>query len=626
MKRSNTHCLPNPLRRLVMISIAAVSAASGIPCLPVDVDWAKLPPHPRLFGDTARLEVIKTQSDEVSQELLALLKSEAEKAQTLKPIVYPASGIMFNEMRDVQGRILALSLQYRLTGEKHFFTEARQELLHLADLPDWGTSHFLDVGEASLAAGVGLDWLHDDLSPEDRDRIVRAIVERALRPSLEVPEGGGSWVNGDFNWAQVCHGGLVVGALAIAEREPVLARQIVERAVKNLDKVGATYAPDGSYAEGPSYWLYGTSIHVILIEALRTALGTSCDLEKFPGFLKTAGYKIQMMAPSGEDYNYSDYHNEHLNEPIMLWFARELRDSNIARGELAAISRRLVKAVEDKHLAISRHLPLELFWWDPTLPSGQDLRARHWTASGVLPLAVMRSAWDDPNASFIALKGGTPNHSHAHMDVGGFILEADGVRWAVDLGTEDYDKMRSAGLDLWNYTQESSRWTCFRVGPEGHNILRFDGTRQNISGKAEIRALPDDQGTMANIVDLTSIYQKQVTHVERTVKLKPDRSISIEDQWTAAGHPVSASFQWLTMAKVIRNQQGLLLEQAGKCLTLEVAPTDAKIEIEDVSAARALQDSPNSGLSRIVITIPTTEHSTATLRVLAIPDSTRSGR
>ncbi len=603
---------------MAVLSLAAVTAMAT-PAIPADLDWAKLPPHPRLFANDGQLAAIKTRDDDVSRQLLALLESESDKMLSSKPIIYAESGIILDAMREVQRRVLGLALRYRLSGDKRFFNKAREELLQLADLPDWRPSHFLDVAEAALAASIGLDWLYDDLTPEDRDRIASAIVNRALIPSLEFKAGGDSWVNGDFNWAQVCHCGLVVGALAIAEREPALARQIVERAVANLDKVGATYAPDGAYPEGPSYWLYGTSFHVILIEALRTTLGSGCELEKFPGFLKTADYNYQMVGPTGEVFNYSDYHNEHLNEPVMLWFARERRDRNVARDELAAISLRLGETSSAGDLVVSRFLPLGLLWWDPKLPTNSDSRAKHWTAAGVLPLAVMRSAWDDPLASFIAVKGGTPNHSHGHMDVGSFVLEADGVRWAIDLGTEDYDKMRASKLDLWNYTQDSSRWSCFRVGPEGHNILRIDNAYQNISGKAEIRALPDEDGTMGNVVDLTPLYQDKATRVHRTVKLRPDRSFLIEDEWTAADHAVDVSFQWLTMAKVTQVPHGLLLEQSGKSLTLQVTPADAAIVVEDVSAPRAVQDSPNPGLSRIVITSPTAATATMKLSIHAIP-------
>ena len=45
---------------------------------------------------------------------------------------------------------------------------------------------------------------------------------------------------------------------------------------------------------------------------------------------------------------------------------------------------------------------------------------KEYTAQGGLALGIMRSAWDDPNAVFVATKGGTPNYSHGHMDVGSF--------------------------------------------------------------------------------------------------------------------------------------------------------------------------------------------------------------
>lgn len=622
--------LPWALIALVF-STSLSTEVRAAPSTPTEEDWAHLPPHPRLFANTARLEAVRGQTDRISQELRSLLRHEVDRNAALGPVNFPASGFYFDAMRKVQVRILSMALDFRLTGNKRSLEIARSDLLHLAAMTKWENTpnhpHFLSVGEAALAAGIGFDWLYAELAENERERISQAIVKNAILPSLEAPDVDGSWVRGDFNWTQVCHGGVAVAALAIAEREPALAHKVVERAVTHLDKVGATYAPDGAYAEGPSYWSFGTSYHVILIEALRSALGTSCGLDTFPGFLQTGEYNNQMVGPTGEDFNFSDYHIENLNEPVILWFARENRDRSLATDEFSDISRALEKiesgknSLPGKNVVISRHLAFEILWWDPTLPESTDKRPLHWTASGVLPLAVMRSAWADPSASFVAVKGGTPNHSHAHMDAGSFILEADGVRWAVDLGAESYGKMREAKLDLWNYSQDSSRWSCFRVGPEGHNILRFDGASQNVSGSAGIRALPDDQGTMGNSVDLELIYQSQVARVERTVKLHPDRTITIEDAWTAANRPVTASWQWLTRAKVSRTADGLLLEQDEKSLTLRVTPPDAEIDVQDVSAPRAMQDSPNPGLSRIVIRIPTAAKSAMNLRVEAIPST-----
>ena len=594
------------------------------------VELQHVPDHPRLFANAARFVKVKNQTDSVSRQLRTYIRQTAEQTLTAEQIVYPSKGFKFGPMRTVQGRILTLAMSYRLTGDERFLNRARQELLQLAALPDWAPNHFLDVGEGALAAGIGLDWLYAELTPDERDQIARSIVKNALLPSLEVTEGNGSWVDGDFNWTQVCHGGLTVGALAIAEREPELARQIINRAIKNLPHAGAVYAPDGAYPEGPSYWSYGTTFHVLLIEALRSALGTSYGLEQFPGFLKTADYNLQMVGPSGLDFNYSDYHIETQNEPIMVWFARENRRPDLARQELADVNTLYRAAVSNTKSSVhpNRHTPLELLWWEPTLAaSSANASPRHWTSRGVLPMAVMRSAWNDPLATFVALKGGTPNHSHGHMDVGSFVLEADGVRWALDLGTESYDKMRAAKLDLWNYTQTSSRWSTFRVGPEGHNILRFDGAYQDITGKGEVNPLPTKKGSLGNSVDLTSLYRRQVARVQRALTLHADRSLTIEDQWSTGDKPVEASWQWLTKAAITRTPNGLLLRQDGKSLALIVeSSVGTTIDIEDVSAAKNMQDSPNPGLSRIVVRLSTPAKTNGYLRVKAVPGSVSAGR
>jgi hypothetical protein len=102
--------------------------------------------------------------------------------------------------------------------------------------------------------------------------------------------------------------------------------------------------PRRFYAEGPSYWAYGTTFHVILVEALRSAFGTSCGLEQMPGFRKTTDFMAQIVGPTGQDYNFSDYHPRVDSEPVLLWFARELGRRDPAREELknlAALDRML---------------------------------------------------------------------------------------------------------------------------------------------------------------------------------------------------------------------------------------------------------------------------------------------
>jgi hypothetical protein len=565
--------------------------------------------HPRLFANQTKLSLLKTQKDEASKQLLKLLKIEADKYLEADKIVYPSTGFKFYVLRQVQGRILALSLAYRVFGEKKYFERAKKELLEISELPDWCPSHFLDVGEGALAAGIGLDWLYNDLSQEEREKIKSAIVKNALLPSLEIKEDAKSWVTNSNNWNPVCHGGLTVAALAIAESEPILSKRIIERAIKYLPNAGNEYHPDGSYPEGPSYWSYGTSFYVITIEALRTAMGLSYDLEKKQGFLKTADYKKHMLGTIGEEFNYSDYHIENLNEPIMLWFGKELNRADLASDEIKKINQFIQQETDanfPKKVFLNRHFPLEILWWEPNLAeNAQRTLPKHYTSKGGLALGVMRSEWNNPKATFVAIKGGTVNYSHAHMDIGSFVLEAKGVRWAIDLGTENYDRMRAAKIDLWNYSQSSNRWTTFRAGSESHNILRFDSENQQVDGKATIEEVKSSNGSVGNIVDLSSIYSKKAEKVVRTILLNSENSVSIQDEWITKETALEVAFQWLTRAKVSKTASGLLLEQTGETLELNIeqpiSMKDVSIEIEELSAPKNLQDSPNPELKRIVI-------------------------
>ena len=369
--------------------------------------WEQLPAHPRLFANDARISSLKVQSDKVSKDLLGLLKNAAEIHLTEDKIVYPTGRTFkFDAVRNAQGRILTLALSYRIFGDDRYLNRAKAELLQLAESPDWCPSHFIDAGEASFAAGEGLDWLYNFLTVEERSVIAQGIIKNALEPSLSFKENEVGELTGNFNHNPVNNGGLIAGALAVADREPQLARKVVERAIKFLPIAVEPYAPDGSYPEGPTYWSYGTTFHVFAVEALRSVFNTSCGLEKLPGLLESIDFIAQMRGTTGHDYNFSDATSAPqtevidrlTSEPVVLWFARERGRREIAELEIKSLSKAmaLVKsgpASDQKQL--SRHLALEVLWLNPELPpvNPNHVLPLHWTAAGLMPIAVMRSQW-----------------------------------------------------------------------------------------------------------------------------------------------------------------------------------------------------------------------------------------
>ncbi len=130
-----------------------------------------------------------------------------------------------------------------------------------------------------------------------------------------------------------------------------------------------------------------------------------------------------------------------------------------------------------------------------------------WVANGKTPVALMRTSWTDPNAIYVAMKGGSASTNHAHMDVGSFVMDADGVRWAMDFGMQNYNSLESQKVDLWNMKQHSQRWDVFRYTNRVHNTLTVNDSLQRVAGKAVITGSSATPAFMYATTDLTEIYQ-----------------------------------------------------------------------------------------------------------------------
>ncbi len=582
---------------------------------------APMPDHPRLLVDAAKFTALRAQivADPLSARIFKDLRQRADAMLVQPPLTYKKEGRrLLAVSREALARISILAMVNRLTDDPRYFDRAVVELRAVTAFKDWNPSHYLDTAEMTLAVAVGYDWLYGRLAPEDRVVFSRAIIELGLKQSEEGPASQHWWINGTNNWNQVCHAGMVAGAIALADEQPELSRRIIARAVENLHLSAEGYAPDGAYPEGPMYWGYGTTFHVILVDALECFAGKNYGLDAFPGFWGSADYMLQMVTPTGLLYDYSDCNlRPDLNIP-QYWFAQKTGRSSLLFGNNAL----LATSSPDKPLrADPRAEAFALLWLDPKLPANAGQPPLSWLGRGVNPVATHRSAWSDVRATFVGLKGGAASVSHGHMDVGSFLLEADGVRWAVDPGMQDYESLESKGIKLWAGAQDGERWRVFRLGPDAHNILRFDGALPKVGGRGELVRFSAKPAT--SVVNLDAVYAGQVEDVSRGVMLTSDRCVLIQDEWTAAAKAVEVTWQMLTQAdEAVIGEGEVHLKQGKESLVLRVlAPVDAKIAVEGVSAPRAPYDAPNPNLKRITITTHTAGGANGAFRILAVPGS-----
>ena len=176
----------------------------------------------------------KINSDRQLKAVWEAVRLTADEMLTEPAVIHRKEGRrLLGRSREALGRIMHLGFAFRLTGEKRYAARAMAEMKAMAAMPDWNPSHFLDTAEMTLAIAVGYDWLYEQLSPELRQASREAIETKGLSPYLK-PGARLGREHGRNNWNQVCHAGMVAGALALLEDNPDRAAEVVRRAIVGL--------------------------------------------------------------------------------------------------------------------------------------------------------------------------------------------------------------------------------------------------------------------------------------------------------------------------------------------------------------------------------------------------------
>lgn len=534
------------------------------------------PQHPRLLvGDGGFERIAKLiQADKVAGQWYAKIRREANEILDAPVASYdiPDGKRLLGMSRTVVERMYALALVYRMTGEAKYLERAWRDMNAVAAFPDWNPSHFLDTAEMTHACAIAYDWLYDAWTPAQRRTLRSAIVKHGLEAAMQGYTGGAWWAKGKNNWNQVCNGGIASGALAIAEDEPKLAADIVHRACKGLPVAMRHFAPDGGWYEGPGYWGYATRYNIMILAALDTALGTDFGLSDMPGLAMCGDFPIYLCGATGYTFNFADARPGRLGGAQFLWLAHRFDRPDYAAVQFQA----------------GRPHPLDLVWFDARGKSADMKRPPLDRLFTGVQVASMRSAWNDPDAVYVGIKAGRNGVSHDNLDLGSFIYEADGVRWAVDLGPDDYNLPAYFG---------PKRYTYYRIRAEGHNTLLVnpgEGPDQQPKGKAVFTSFDAKPQSATATVDLADVYRPHVTSAERQFRLGDRRrKLAVTDRVSLKE---AGEFWWFmhTQAKVAVADDGrsATLTQDGKTLTVKIAQGPAAARFT-VMAAQPLPSSPH---------------------------------
>ncbi len=562
--------------------------------------------HPRLLLDDAGLAALQAvaETDEALSGIVDDVLRRANRDIDRPQLTYDKRGPrLLHVSRECLRRVWSLGIAWRWTGERRYADALIDNLLTVCAFQDWNPSHFLDTAEMSHAVGLGYDWLYDLIEPDTRDHIRASLVRLGLDPGLDAYNGRGPstwWPRNVHNWNQVCNAGLAIGALAIAEDEPERAEKILGHALDSLPLALATYAPDGAWGEGPGYWNYATRYTAYGIAALESALGTDFGLKASEGLSEAGYFPIHAAGPTGLYLNYADSGERAARRPmgVMFWLARAYGNADYAASEHAAIAERDAGA---EHLV----------WYVPP-PEDAPADSLDKLFRGPVEVAMMRSAWDSPDALFVGVKAGYNQVAHGHLDLGTFELDALGVRWARDLGSDDYNMP-----GYWNARRGGARWNYYRLNTFSHNVPTIDGEDQDADASSKFLDFTSDESPTAR-VDLTEAYAPKAERAWRTVSLLDDRRAAlIQDEFILSE---AADIRWgmTTDAEIeIAADGSALLKQDGKLLTVTVPdPMGARFAVE--SAEQEPPQKRNEGVRRLILDLPD-QVGTVTIAVLLSP-------
>ncbi|HUJ58576.1 MAG TPA: heparinase II/III family protein [Kofleriaceae bacterium] len=616
------------MRALVALAVAAHVASAD----PLDHVRRE---HPRLvIGPRAELEA-KIKRDPIAarwyRELVA--QGDALLARPSLASGFPPSG---NKGRVVCDRLYLLGALYQLTGDKKWAARASEEMLAVARA-SWADTGFLELAETAAGMALGYDWTYDGLSDAARATIVRAIHDKAVAPGLDAyakkPGVESWWRDSSSNWNLVSNGGLVLAALAIAGDDtahPADARAVLEHALRALapGKPSSVsyglggYGSDGAWAEGPDYWNYATRYFVLMLGALDTAVGSDLGLSRASkGFAITGDFPSYFTGPTGLTFNYADCDeagDENGAEASPFLF--RLGQPRWAAREQAYLAREAARgAITDR----PSNLALELVWMQ-AVPAARDalpLDARFADQD----LAFLRESWTDPKTLYFAIKGGRDDGPHHDADLGTFVLDADGARWALDLGKDSY-ALPGYGKYTGAYYVQSTA---------GHNTLTLGGANQAAGATATAPITKwhvDPRGTSDGVIDLTRAYAPEAARAARGFALdRAHRLVIVRDELRTAlpaKRPIALRWAMHTRARATIAPDGRVatLDQteAGTPHRLKVvvlAPAGARLTFGPAPAAKAGEHS-RAGINVLALALDVSRGND--LIVAFVPESSPS--
>lgn len=430
------------------------------------------------------------------------------------------------DLQEVWYAIRHLAIGGKVTGDAAMTVRAKEWLLEVASWDPMGVTSRAYTDEWAYrvcnALAWGYDWLHDQLSEEERTIVRAALLERT-RDIAEHAILNAKIHLFPYDSHAVRSVSLVIVPACIAllgDDEDDEARNWLNYCIEFLSTVYSPWGDsDGGWAEGTHYWMMGIAYLIDAANRLKSYMGL--DLYKRPFFQNTGDFPLYCKAPNTRRATMGD--DSTMGDLPCVKTGLNLRQFAGATGNGA------YQWYCDENLRTNPGTEMAFYnwgWWDtnfdelvfqtdfPVVPATPpESGLRHFKGIGWVGV---QHAMDNPDSHvhFVFKSSQFGSISHSHGDQNSFCMSAFGEDMAIQSG--HYVAFNSSMHQSWRRQTRSKN--AILINGKGQYAEKDKSKAMAATGSILAAETHDDHYLIRG--DATGAYQSlspEVTRAEREI-------------------------------------------------------------------------------------------------------------